>query len=175
MINNSEKLDVVDINDQIIESLPREQVHKNMLLHRASAIWVVNNNLQILCQKRSIQKDVWPGMWECWFGGHVASGKTYTETAVTEIKEELDIHINADELGFFDKRITQTLEENLFLSIYILHRDIDKTTIKFERDEVEILDWIDISDLKTFYTNSDSSWVKYGYELEMIEWIKSQI
>jgi hypothetical protein len=52
---------------------------------------------------------------------------------------------------------------------------MDILTIKYEKEEVEIIDWIDISDLETFYTNSNSSWVKYGYELEMIEWIKSQI
>ncbi len=64
MINNKELLFVVDENNQPQQPLPRNVVHKNSLWHRTAAVWVINRNGKILCQKRSLKKDVKPGMWE---------------------------------------------------------------------------------------------------------------
>jgi isopentenyl-diphosphate Delta-isomerase len=174
MINPSEELDIVDTDDRVIGSLTREQVHKQMALHRVSLIWTINEKRQVLCQKRSTQKDRWPGMWECWFGGHVLTNQTYLDTAVSETKEELGIDVKPKGLLLFGKRTTHTAEENLFLSVYALRTTLDINSIKFEKEEIELLQWFSIDELKNVYTEGDSKWVTYGYELEMLDWLESK-
>lgn len=174
MIDPSEELDVVDANDRVTESLPRNQVHKRMFLHRVSLIWAINQHGQVLGQKRSMQKDRWAGMWECWFGGHVLAGQTYLATAVVETKEELGIDAKPEDLVLFGKRATQTSQENLLLSVYTLQTDLNIHKIKFEKEEIELLQWFDIDELKNIYSNRDSNWVTYGYELEMLDWLEAK-
>jgi 8-oxo-dGTP pyrophosphatase MutT (NUDIX family) len=40
---------------------------------------------------RTLDKDVYPGTWDCWAGGVVAAGETPAECAVRELAEELGI------------------------------------------------------------------------------------
>jgi isopentenyldiphosphate isomerase len=175
MIDLLEELDVVDANDRVIKSLIRKQVHKQMLTHRASLIWMVNEKRQILCQKRSLQKDKWPGMWEGWFGGHVLAGQTYLDAAVAEIKEELGIDAKPEELLLFGKRKSQTSEENLFLSVYAGRTTLAIDAITYEKEEIELLQWFGIDELRDIYARNDSSWVTYSYELEMLDWLNSRM
>ncbi len=174
MVDPVELIDVVNDKDEVVQSLPREQVHAQMLTHRTSLVWVTNSKGQVLCQQRSHLKDRWSGMWECWFGGHLLAGTSYIDTAATETKEELGIEVNPKNFMLFDKRQTQTSQENLFFSVYALKEDLDINTIEYEVEEVELLQWFSISELRVIYESDDSKWVKYGYELEMLDWLESR-
>src|SRR5581483_7577210 len=101
MINPQELLTVVDEHDNPLTPLPRKEVHAKGLWHRTAGIWVVNTNGQILCQKRSLKKDVHPGLWEAFFGGHVLSGVEYLDSAAREMEEELGIKIDKKNLHFY--------------------------------------------------------------------------
>jgi isopentenyldiphosphate isomerase len=173
MINPKEALSVVDENDNAMKALLREEVHQQMLLHRLSHIWIVNEKGQVLSQKRSMEKDKWPGMWECWFGGHVLANETYLETAITETQEEVGLTVTADELHFFAKRKLLNTEERVFVSIYGLQRSLDITTMQLEAEEVELVQWFTIEELKKIYQSGDDQWVRYGHELEMLTWLET--
>lgn len=45
------------------------------LRHKAVALFIINNKGQVLLQKRSVKKKMWPGMWDLSTGGHVKSGE----------------------------------------------------------------------------------------------------
>jgi isopentenyl-diphosphate delta-isomerase len=174
MINPDEKLLAVDKNDRPLDSLPRSEIHQKMLLHRISDIWVVNSQAQVLAQKRSIHKDRWGGMWECWFGGHVLASQTYLECAVTETKEELGLTVSPEDLHLFGKRTVCTKEENIIVSVYGLQTAVDTDNLEIEAEEVELVKWFEADELQKIYQGMDSQWVRYGYELEVLSWLKTQ-
>jgi isopentenyl-diphosphate delta-isomerase type 1 len=95
-MNNEEILIVVDENDNILDHLPRSEVHQKKLLHRTISVLVFDDKGQVLLQKRSLKKDNNPGKWSNAVGGHVSKGQSYDQATEIEIKEELNLDIKAD-------------------------------------------------------------------------------
>jgi isopentenyldiphosphate isomerase len=69
--------------------LPRREVHRLKLRHRAVHLLVVNRAGQVFLQQRSMAKDLFPGMWDSSAAGHVGAGEDYDGTAARELAEEL--------------------------------------------------------------------------------------
>ena len=93
MDDQQELFIVVDKNDKIVDYKTRYECHHNkQLIHRAIGIVVLNNKGQVLLQKRSKNKDTYPGFYTISTSGHVDKGETYKQTAQRELFEELGIH-----------------------------------------------------------------------------------
>lgn len=90
--NNEELFIVVNENDQILDYLPRLECHKQNILHRSVGIILINDQDQILLQKRSKKKDIWPGFYTVSASGHVSKGESYKKAAQRELSEELGIN-----------------------------------------------------------------------------------
>ena len=89
--SGEEMFDVVDENDCILRSEPRDVVHVNNLRHRAVHMLLFNSSGELYLQKRSIWKDRNPSRWDSSAAGHVDSGETYVDSARRELREELGI------------------------------------------------------------------------------------
>jgi len=87
--NLDESFDVVDAADRVIGQEARRVVHALGLRHRAVHLLVVNARGQVFLQKRSMAKDLYPGVWDSSAAGHVGAGEEYDTTAVRELEEEL--------------------------------------------------------------------------------------
>lgn len=87
--NLDELFDVVDEHDRVIGQLARREVHRRKLRHRAVHLLVVNRAGQVFLHKRSMKKDLFPGVWDSSAAGHVAAGEGYDATAVRELEEEI--------------------------------------------------------------------------------------
>jgi isopentenyldiphosphate isomerase len=92
---NDEIFDIVNERDEVIGRLPRFQVHRDALKHRAVHVLVFNALGEIFLQKRSRKKDTFPGAWDSSASGHVDSGEDYDACAVRELREELGLAIDA--------------------------------------------------------------------------------
>lgn len=88
---SEELLDVVDENDRVIAIKTRGEIHARGLMHRAVHILVFNSNGELFLQKRSMQKDENPGLWDSSAAGHVDSGENYHDCARRELAEELGV------------------------------------------------------------------------------------
>jgi len=86
-----EWFDVVDERDHVIDRRLRSEVHRQKLLHRSVHILVFNSSGELLLQKRSLQKDDSPGLWDSSSAGHVAAGEDYQSAARRELAEELGL------------------------------------------------------------------------------------
>jgi isopentenyldiphosphate isomerase len=86
-----ELVDIVDEHDRVVDVAPRARVRAENLRHRSVAIAVVGSDGRLLVHRRSLGKDVWPGMWDICVGGIVASGETYEVAAARELAEELGV------------------------------------------------------------------------------------
>lgn len=87
--NLDELFDVVDAQDRVTGQLTRREVHARGLRHRSVHILVRNRAGQVYLQKRSMLKDLFPGVWDSSAAGHVGAGEDYDGTAARELAEEI--------------------------------------------------------------------------------------
>ncbi len=79
-----EIFDVVNERDEVIGRRARSEVHRLGLLHRAVHVLVFNARGDIFLQKRSLNKDRQPGVWDSSASGHLDTGESYDAGAVRE-------------------------------------------------------------------------------------------
>jgi 16S rRNA (adenine1518-N6/adenine1519-N6)-dimethyltransferase len=95
----SEMFDVVNEHNEVIQQLPRGEVHARGLLHRAVHVFVINARGEVYLQKRSHLKDVSPLKWDSSAAGHLDVGESYAACAIRETREEIGIEIDGTELA----------------------------------------------------------------------------
>jgi len=90
---SEEIFDVVNDRDEVIGQERRSEVHRRGLKHRAVHVLVFNRAGQIFLQKRSMKKDMWPGVWDSSASGHLDAGESYDACALREMREELGLRL----------------------------------------------------------------------------------
>lgn len=133
-----EYLEVVNRNGEIIQSLPRSEIHGDpSLIHRVVHVLVFNDKGELFLQKRSMNKDVAPGKWDTSVGGHVNSGETLDTALKRETEEELGI--TSFEPEFLYTYIHSNAYETELVYTYSC---IYNGSIRFQRDEIdEVRPW----------------------------------
>lgn len=159
----------------------RDKCHKEGLYHKAVALFIINQKGQVLLQKRSKNKKLWPDMWDMSAGGHVLTGEFGFQSIIREAKEELGIQLDKNDLTFIGAAISNNIKgeikNNHLNEYYIASKEVDETKLKLQKEEVSEVKWIDkeeiIKRIKNNYeglTNKEGLWeylVKY-YELTKI-------
>ena len=97
--------------------------------------FIENSKGEFLFQMTSKRKkNVWATT-----GGHVKSGQTSKEAIIEEIKEELGIDINEDEVKLF-----KTYKyDDAFKGVFYIKKDIDINDVKIQEEEVESVKYMD--------------------------------
>ena len=80
-----------DITAGLGVTATRAEVHAQRLTHRAVHVFVFNKRGDLLLQKRSLLKDMCPGLWDSSVSGHLDSGESYETAAIRELEEEMGI------------------------------------------------------------------------------------
>ncbi|HZD72843.1 MAG TPA: NUDIX domain-containing protein [Actinomycetota bacterium] len=86
-----EMVDLVDEDDRVIGRAPRSEVRRRNLLHRGAGVLCRNSAGDVYVHRRTDSKDVFPGLYDAFAGGMVASGESYEDAARRELAEELGI------------------------------------------------------------------------------------
>ena len=87
----SEKLDVVDEEDNVIGQATYDEIMEKKLIFRSANIMVFNSKGELFVHKRSRNLPTFPGMHDIKLGGIVDKGESYEEAAKRELKEEVGI------------------------------------------------------------------------------------
>lgn len=82
---------IVDRDNCPIGAVTRRIMRQQKLIHRASYILVFNSAGELFIQKRTKNKDIYPGYWDLAAGGVVLAGESYEESAQRELREELSL------------------------------------------------------------------------------------
>jgi isopentenyldiphosphate isomerase len=82
---------IVDRDNCPIGAVTRRIMRQQKLIHRASYILVFNSVGALFIQKRTQNKDIYPGYWDLAAGGVVLAGESYEESAQRELREELGL------------------------------------------------------------------------------------
>lgn len=146
--NPKELFIVVNKQDIVIGYRTRYECHHDKnLIHRAIGVVVFNSKGQILLQKRSMFKDLNPGLYTLSASGHVTKGQTYYQAAQTELQEELGIKIPLKrEKKYLAKSHQETEMDYLFSGKY------DGPFYPAE-DEIEKVEFISIKNLSKMTPN----------------------
>jgi isopentenyldiphosphate isomerase len=98
---SEEIFDVVDDQDEVIGQATRKEVHQRGLMHRATHVLVFNSAGQIFLQKRSMNKDRQPGLWDSSASGHLNVSEDYDACAVRELQEEIGLALKTPLMRLF--------------------------------------------------------------------------
>lgn len=148
-----EILDIVDKQGQPIGlTIDRETAHLEGVRHRTSHVWILrrkNDVVEVLLQKRSADKDSFPGCYDISSAGHIPAGVDFIPSALRELKEELGLDAQGDELIYCGQRSFDT--RNIFRdrpfwnrqvsNVYILWRDVEPEALTVQEEEVESVVW----------------------------------
>ena len=161
-----EYLDLLDEHGNLTgKKKSRFSVHQDGDWHRAIAIFVLNNQNEILFQKRSASKDSLAGMWASSIFGHVETNQTSIEIAHRELKEEIGIIHNAfKELGTV--RETKVPHagyiDNVFVDVYLVKINFEIKDFIIQEEELSKLKWVPYNELKIMLQNHDVNLVDYS-------------
>ena len=156
----TERLQVVDENDNPIGIATREEAWTKGLILRHSYIVLRDSDGNFLLQQRSLKKKSQPGKWTWAATGHVDEGETYETAAARELQEEIGV---TTPLTFVGKlRSTHPSEHgvvNLFISVFtgiITHN----TPLIVDPEEVQDTRWLTPTELSALM--SDQGQVTYN-------------
>ena len=80
---------IVDKNDNQIGLMPKLDAHKKGILHRAFSVFVLNNNNEIMLQKRAYNKYHSGGLWTNTCCSHQREGENSIEAGKRRLLEEM--------------------------------------------------------------------------------------
>lgn len=91
--STEEWFDVVNERDEVIRQATRREVHATGLWHRAVHVLVFDASGRVFLQKRSMTKDLSPGLWDSSCSGHLDTGEAYDAAAIRELSEEIGVRL----------------------------------------------------------------------------------
>ena len=106
-------------------------------------IWIVNDKNEILIQQRSASRKMFPNMWTN-TGGACIAGETSIETVFRELKEELNVIPNIDDLEL----IASYKRKKDYVDVWVLRQNVNITDLKFNDNEVQDAKWVTVEDWK---------------------------
>lgn len=134
-----EIFDVVNERDEAIGQERRSVVHRTGLMHRAVHVLVFNQRGQVFLQKRSMNKDRQPGLWDSSASGHVSAGEGYDACAVRELAEEIGLRPSLPPRRVFKLSASpETDQEHVWV-----YRCEAEGTFALDPEEVERGDWFE--------------------------------
>ena len=139
------------------ETVDRETAHREGVRHRTAHVWIVREHdgrTQVLLQKRSMNKDSFPGQLDTSSAGHIPAGSEPRESAVRELKEELGIEAAEEELEYAGQFVIRYEKEfhgrmfrdNEVASVFILGKPVRAEDVKIQAEELESVGWYDMEE-----------------------------
>ena len=104
------------------KTVSRENAHTYGILHRTAHVWIVrqrDGRPEVLLQKRSMEKDSFPGLYDTSSAGHIPAGDESVPSALRELSEELGIIALPEQLhyaGTFRIQYEKEFHGRMFLS-----------------------------------------------------------
>lgn len=137
------------------EIVDRDTAHREGVRHRTAHVWVIRKSASgydVLLQKRSMEKDSFPGLYDTSSAGHIPAGAEPLESAIRELAEELGITAGREQLeyaGIFQIRYEKTFHGRIFRdnevsSVYVYREPVDISTLVLQASEVDEVRWFDM-------------------------------
>lgn len=157
----------VNEKNEVLGSISRGEAHsKKGVYYRTIYVLVFNKKNEVLIQKRSSTKDLYPNCWDLSVGGHVNWGDGYEETAVREINEELGLKMKKSDLITKGDVLVNLANSGEFFRVFEYKL---KPGEKINTLEEEVADtkWVSLQELKESINSGSLKW--YPRPVQTIE------
>jgi isopentenyldiphosphate isomerase len=139
----AELLEVFDRHGQPMGiARSRAAIHLGGDWHQAFHCWIVRRHgREVVLQRRSLEKDTFPGCWDAAAAGHWRFGET-AEDAAREIAEELGLAVDFEQLVYrgrerAQRRFANGLIDHEFHQVYVLESDLP--IVEYRPDPAEVM------------------------------------
>lgn len=140
------------------ERIERSIAHRDGIMHRTAHVWIVRpkeGGFDVLLQKRSQNKESFPGMYDTSSAGHIPAGDEPLGSALRELQEELGIKAVPEQLHFAGKfRIQYEKEfhgkmfrDNEVTTVYVYMDPVNDDDLILQESEVEAVRWFDLHEV----------------------------
>ncbi len=151
----------------------RNEVHRDGDWHRTVHIWIINEQGNVLLQRRSEKKDSYKNMLDISCAGHIDAGETSIESAIREIKEELDLDATKKDLQYIETlkecaKPSPTFIDNEFCDMYILRTDKKIEEMKFQTEEISEILYVPYDKFKEMLINKQPDILVPEEEFELL-------
>lgn len=146
---DDEKLILVDEKDNVCGYQDKLDCHMGEgQLHRAFSVLIFNKNKELLIQKRSQNKILWPGYWSNTCCSHPRKNETYSQATFRRLKEELGFSTPIQYLYQFKyhARFFDIGSESELCSVYIGRYD---GPVEVNEQEIEEYKFISLNELES--------------------------
>lgn len=175
-----ELLDVVDEAGRPTGAVvERETAHREGIRHRTSHVWIFRRRggrVQVLLQKRSDEKDSYPGCYDISSAGHIPAGADFVPSALRELREELGVTVQPEQLLYCGQRRFRfeadfhgrRFRDNQVSNIYALWLDREETGFALQKEEVSAVRWMDFFECMDAVRENRFPHCIYMEELEIL-------
>ena len=162
-----EFFDVIDETGKATgEVVSRDEAHGKGVLHRSVHVWVIREKegrTEVLLQKRSEEKESFPGMYDTSSAGHVSAEEEALSSALRELSEELGIMATPDQLRDlgtvhiqYEKVFHGRLyRDNELAEVYVYSEPIEIGKLALQSSEVSEVRWFDQNEVWEEIKSSD--------------------
>lgn len=177
------ELEILDIVDEqgnpTGQTVERKKAHREGIRHRTAHVWLLRKRqkrVEILLQKRSSDKDSFPGCYDISSAGHIPAGIDYIPSALRELQEELGVEAEASQLHFCGKRYINYEEifygepfvDNQVTQVYVLWLDCEAEEFTLQTEEVDEVKWFDLKECMELVRHNRIQHCIMMEELEMV-------
>lgn len=148
-----EIFDIYTREGEYLGTKPKSFCHSENpgVYHKPVWIWIINDNKEVLVQKRAACKKKNPNKWDMPSAGHVVAGETIIEGAIRETYEELGVKTTASDYKFMFEYIKDSSFE--LAQVYLMKKNIEE--FKLQETEVAEVKWLDYEEFKKLLLSDD--------------------
>ena len=155
-----EYLDICDGNGRPTgQIIGRDDAHREGVRHRTAHVWIVRETegrTEVLLQKRSMDKESYPGLYDTSSAGHIPAGQEPLPSALRELEEELGIRAGPEQLAFagiFRIRYQKEFHGRLFRDnevtfVYVYRDPVDVGQLVLQEGEVDAVRWFGLEEVR---------------------------
>lgn len=153
--------------------MDKEEAHDRNLLHNEVAVFIINNQQQVLLQKRSANKRFNPNKWGV-CSGHVDAGESLENAALRELKEEVGLDIEEKDLHKFGKREFSIKDANSHVTyFYYVKSNKKETDFVIQEEELSKVKWFSIENVINMIKEHDDTITLKENRLQLLEELKN--
>ncbi len=164
-----EYFDIVDENGVPVGgTVSRSEAHEKGILHRTAHVWVIRKDgrgYDVLLQKRSMQKDSFPGLYDTSSAGHIPAGEEPLPSALRELSEELGISALPEQLQYagtfrikYEKEFHgRMFRDNEVARVYVYTEPVEIADLTLQKEEVDEVRWFDFQEVCREIRSGDRS------------------
>ena len=122
------------------ETVTREKAHAEGIPHRTAHIWIIREKYgrtEVLLQKRSMNKDSFPGKFDTSSAGHIQLGE---ELGIQATPEQL-VFAGTFPISFAKEFHGKMFRDEELAFVYIYDQPVDIADLVLQKEEVEAVEW----------------------------------